>query len=152
MPILILNNILALRPDTSSSELYPMHSGSLTRVPELLDGTTRLPAMSSSTALVHPHTRIRYLSDGFHKVHILVSLHRNSLKYVELPRGRRRKKGRNIPSPEIFPKSQKSIHEMTYDGHGSMLKRSPASHAHLPMFERRQNITWAGFRPLGHAS
>ena len=32
-----------------------------------------------------------------------------------------------------------------------MLKHSPAAQACLSMFERHENITWAGFGPLGHA-
>jgi hypothetical protein len=145
----MLNNILALRPDTPSPKLYPMHSGSLIRVLELPAGTKYLPATLSSTTLVHPRTRMRQLLDGFHKVRISVSLHRISLKHIELPSGRGRKEGRNVLSSTIFTNSQKSIHEMTCDA--SALKLSPAAHARLPMFGRRQNITWAGFGPLGHA-
>jgi hypothetical protein len=79
MPILMLNEILALRADALGSKLYRVHSGSLTRVTELPAGTTYLPATSSSTALVHPRTRMRHLSDAFYTVRISVSLHRISL-------------------------------------------------------------------------
>jgi hypothetical protein len=89
----MLNNILALHPDTPSSKLYPMHSGSLTRVPELPAGTTCLPATSSSTALVHPRTRMRHLSDGFRKVRISVSFHRISLSTLSYREDAEKRKG-----------------------------------------------------------
>ena len=149
MSILILNDILALRADTPNSKLYPVHSGSLTQVTELPDGITCLPEMSSWTALVHPRTRMCHLWDVFHKVRTPVSLHRISLKHVESLRRRRRLKHRNVLSSKIFTNNQKNIYEMTYDA--SMLKRSPAAHACLYMFGRRQNITWAGVGPLGHS-
>jgi hypothetical protein len=93
----MLNEILALRVDKLGSKLYLVHSGSLT-------------ATSSSTALVHLRTRIRHLSDAFHKVRKSVSLRRISLKHVELPRGRGRK---NVLSSKIFTTNQKNIQEMT---------------------------------------
>ena len=100
----MLSNILTLRPD---SKLYLAHSGCLTRVPELPAGWTCLPSRSSQTALVHPHTRMCHLLDGFHKVRILVSLHRISLN--ELLRGHKRRNGRNVLSSKIFTNNQKNV-------------------------------------------
>ena len=48
--------------------------------------------MLSWKALVHPCTRMRHLSDAFHKVRTSVSLRRNSISRVELPRECGRKK------------------------------------------------------------
>ena len=139
----MLNEILALRTDALSSKLYPVHSGSLTRATELPAGTLCLAATSASQ--VHPRTRLRHLSDAFHKVRKSVALLRISSKHVELRRGPGRKKiGTNYlqRSGQLI---KKKILKM------NARQCSPAAHARPSMFNRHPNFAWAGFGPLGHA-
>ena len=77
----MLSDILTLRADALSSKLCPMYSGSLTRVATELP-TRTLCLAATSTSQVHPRTRIRHLSDAFHKVHKSVSLLRISSKHL----------------------------------------------------------------------
>jgi hypothetical protein len=141
MPILILNDILALHADALSSKLYPVRSGSLTRATEL---PLRLAA--TSTSRVHPRTRIRHLSDAFHKIRKSVSPLRISLKHVELRRGPGRKKtGTNYfqRSGQLIKKKKKKKKIKKINAR----QCSPAAHARL---SRHPNFAWAGFGPLEH--
>ena len=140
----MLNEILALRTDASSSKLYPVHSGSLTLATELPAETPCLAATSASQ--VHQRTRIRHLSDPFHKVRKSVALLHISSKHVELRRGPGRKRiGTNYLQRSCQLIKKKKIQKM------NARQCSPAAHARFSMFKRHPNIAWAGFGPLEHA-